>query len=95
MPEPLEIDLPFRGDRGYVHSASLCNWFAARFPGWDRFEIVMKALMASRVLLREVESPRPGFGHARIVRGGAVATWELSEDAAHPVTERVPSKHCG
>jgi len=84
--------MPFREHRGYVHSASLCNCLAARFPDCTRFELVLKKWMDSRVVFTPVEAVRPGqgSGHARITHGRAEVVLELSEDKDHPVGKREP-----
>lgn len=88
-----EIDFPFRAKRGYVHSASLANHFAARCPDCQRFEIVMKNWMDSRVVFTPVDAVQPGAGsgHVKLRRDdGTDLIWEMTEDKAHPVVSREP-----
>lgn len=87
-----EVDFPFRAQRDYVHSASLANYVAEQAPQAERFEIVLKNWMNSRVVLTPVAvvNPGEGSGHVKLRIGGRDRIWQLSEDKAHPVTARVP-----
>ena len=83
-------DLPFRAQRDYVHSTSLCNFLSDRFPGLTRLELVLKHWMDSRVLFTPVDAVRPGegTGYVKLQGGGHDGIYEISEDKTHPVSSR-------
>lgn len=85
-------DLPFRGTRAYVHSASLGNLFAQRFGRWEHFEITLKNWMTNRVWFTLVDSVRAGSGagHVIIDLDGQRHVWEISEDPQFPVIMQEP-----
>ena len=88
--QPFEVDFPFRGSRGYVHSTSIANHWSDRAPDADRFELVLKGWMTSRVRFRPATTPGEGTGYVKIVRGDHTELWQMDEDPAHPVQSREP-----
>lgn len=91
FPDRFSVDFPFRGNRGYIHSASIANHFL-QGPPCDSFEIVLRQWMSSRVvftLLAGGAQPE-GTGHIRLVQGGRVRQWQMDEDKGFPTRDRVP-----
>lgn len=86
------FDFPFRAHRDYVHSASICNRLAMHFKKCDRFQLVLKHWMSSRIHFTRVDAVQPGSGtgYLKIERNGFDEVWELSEDKTHPVTQHEP-----
>jgi hypothetical protein len=84
-------DFPFREHRAYVHSATLCNHLAQRFPTASRFELVLRRWMDSRVIFTPMQKADPAAaGIARIDLDGRTLILGLDDDKAHPVVARVP-----
>lgn len=84
-------DLPFRGSRPYVHSAAICNHLRDRFGSAARFELVMRDLMASRVLFAPLEDVTNAKATLRIDdHSGGTRRYGLVDDPEHPVTVREP-----
>lgn len=84
-------DFPFREQRSYVHSASLCNHLAQRFVGASRFELVMRRWMDSRVIFTPTSAADPSAaGVAKIDLEGRTLLLSLGDDKAYPVLTRVP-----
>lgn len=84
-------DLPFRAQRNYVHSTTLCNLLATRFPKAERFELVLRRWMDCRVVFTPMAAPDPtAAGMARLDMGGETLFLGLNDDKNHPVTTREP-----
>lgn len=84
-------DFPFREHRAYVHSATLCNHLAQRFPKAARFELVLRRWMDSRVVftpLAAVDAAAAGI--AKLDLGGQTLILGLNDDKTNPVTARIP-----
>ncbi|GKY88006.1 hypothetical protein [Sinisalibacter aestuarii] len=88
---PFWVDFPFRENRTYVHSGSICNYWRDRAPDAESFDIVLKHWMAHRLVFTPLaEGVAPGGqGHVIINEDGARRIFEISEDMAHPVVARV------
>jgi hypothetical protein len=90
------VDLPFRGDRPYVHSASICNHLRQRFGTVSRLELVMREWMASRVLFAPLDEMPNAKATLRVdFPDGAPRRYGLTDDPAHPVSARVPYDELG
>lgn len=84
-------DLPFRGSRAYVHSASICNHVRERFGTASRFELVMREWMANRVLFAPADEMPASKATLRIDHAdGSSQRYGLTDDPDHPIAERVP-----
>lgn len=89
MTGPWFEDFPFRERRGYIHSTTLCNALARRFPAAQRFELVLRRWMDSRVIFTPLEAVNPALaGVAKLDFGAQKLIIGLSDDKAHPVTTR-------
>ena len=86
--DPWFEDFPFREHRAYVHSTTLCNHLAHRFPGATRFELVLRRWMESRVVFTLTAAKAAVAGVAKIDLGSQTLILGLDDDKAHPVTTR-------
>ena len=88
--QPFEVDFPFRGSRGYVHSTSIANHWSQRVPDAERFELVLKGWMTCRVRFTPSDTPGDGTGYVKLVRADDTEFWRMDEDTDHPVQTREP-----
>lgn len=84
-------DLPFRGNRTYVHSTSICNHLRERFADAKRFELTMRDWMSGRVLFAPLAEVPDAKATLRVdLADGTSQSYGLVDDPAHPVTRREP-----
>ena len=89
---PFSLDLPFRGARPYLHSASIANALAPRFADADFFDLNMRGWMTHRLVFRPLETGvvAAGSGHVIIAKGPQRLRFEITEDTNHPAIAREP-----
>lgn len=86
---PFYIDFPFRGSRDYVHSTSIANYFAERFPRATRFELVIKEWMDSRITFRRVDKLGSiENGYIKLGMLDSEVLLQFSQDKTYPVNCR-------
>ena len=85
-------DLPFRQNRAYVHSGSICNFWQELEPETERFELVLRQQMIHRLTFTPLEQGvvPADCGHVVLGKGERRRIWQIGEDSAHPVAERTP-----
>jgi len=86
------LDLPYRGKRDYLHSASIANSLAERFPEATGFDLVMRGWMTNRLVFSPLaEGEMAGEnGQVTIDLPEGRLRFVVTEDKAHPATERGP-----
>ena len=57
-------------------------------PEADRFELVLKGWMTSRVRFTPADTPGDGTGHVKLSHDGTTVLWRMDEDKTHPVAGR-------
>lgn len=88
--EPFYLDVSYRGGRNYVHSTSIANALATRFPDATSFELLLRKLMTHRLEFQPASDTKAtaGGGHAFIVTPERNLRFEITEDHSVPVHGR-------
>lgn len=90
-PDRWHADLPFRGTRTYVQSASICNHLRQRFGPVSRFDLVMREWMAARLVFAPLDEVPAAKATLRIDRtDGLARVYGIVDDPTHPVAAREP-----
>lgn len=91
-------DFEFRGNRQYIHSASICNHLQRRFGSVKRFDINFRSWMKARVVFWTGNPPVMTSPDGLVAKGdfqfisldGTEVRGCFSEDSVHPTLSRLP-----